>query len=497
MEDSLNKRYIVKLASSFVSGIVNASILAMVPTALGPVAFGNFTYLTQFFTQVLAFLDAGTSTALFTRLSARKSNQQLLVFYFIISLIIFLLVNFSVLFIKVFDISHYFGDSVSLFEIYLAALLCFSIWLSQVFIKISDAYALTSSVEVGKIFTRLATLVFLYLTIKFSLINSVTYYVFNLFFTSVLILIFSSILVKNEVITKKTLTTTPNFSLHLGVFKKFCKPLLQFNIFGIFVGLFDVWLLQNTSGSVEMGFYGLSYSIAALSVIFTSAMTPVISRDFTKHYSEGLTEKTVQLFESYTPLLYCLSLGIGSYLFFTSEDIISIFSDERFIEAKYCLMILALYPMHQTYGQLTSSILFTLEETVAYKNIGVLFSLVGMALSLVLIYAFDFGAVGLALKMVVIQIVSVNVQLWYVCNRLKINFYRFIYQQVTSTTILLLTAFFISEFSPIHTEYLILDFLGNGLVYCIAAFVVVLSLPRLFFIDLGLVNNFKKKIRIG
>ncbi|MEF1172711.1 hypothetical protein [Vibrio sinaloensis] len=497
MEDSLNKRYIVKLASSAVSGIVNASILAMVPTALGPVAFGNFTYLTQFFTQVLAFLDAGTSTALFTRLSAKKNNKQLLVFYFINSLIIFLLVNFSVLFIKFFDISHYFGDSVSLFEIYLAALLCFSIWLSQVFIKISDAYALTSSVEVGKIFTRLATLVFLYLAIKVSLINSATYYVFNLFFTAVLILIFFSILVKNGVITKKTMTTTPNFALHVGVFKKFCKPLLQFNIFGIFVGLFDVWLLQNTSGSVEMGFYGLSYSIAALSVIFTSAMTPVISRDFTKYYSEGLTEKTVQLFESYTPLLYCLSLAIGSYLLFASEDIISIFSDERFIEAKYCLMILALYPMHQTYGQLTSSIMFALEETEVYKNIGILFSFVGMALSLIFIYVFDFGAVGLALKMVLIQIVSVNVQLWYVCKRLKIGFYKFVYQQFSSTTILLSTAFFISEFSPINTEHLVLDFLGNGLVYSIAAFVVVLSLPRLFFIDLGLVNNFKKKIRIG
>ncbi|MBY8270394.1 hypothetical protein KW521_13575 [Vibrio fluvialis] len=497
MEDSLNKRYIVKLVSSVVSGIVNASILAMIPTALGPVAFGNFTYLTQFFTQVLAFLDAGTSTALFTRLSAKKNNQQLLVFYFIISLIIFLLVNFSVLFIEFFDISHYFGDSVSLFEIYLAALLCFSIWLSQVFIKISDAYALTSSVEVGKIFIRLATLVFLYLAIKFSLINSATYYVFNLFFTAVLILIFFSILVKNGVITKKTMTTTPNFALHVGVFKKFCKPLLQFNIFGIFVGLFDVWLLQNTSGSAEMGFYGLSYSIAALSVIFTSAMTPVISRDFTKYYSEGLTEKMVQLFESYTPLLYCLSLAIGSYLLFASEDIISIFSDERFIEAKYCLMILALYPMHQTYGQLTSSIMFALEETEVYKNIGILFSFVGMALSLTFIYVFDFGAVGLALKMVLIQIVSVNVQLWYVCKRLKIGFYKLVYQQLTSTAILLLTAFFISEFSPIHTEYLILDFLGNGLLYSIAASVVVLSLPRLFFIDLGLVNNFKKKIRIG
>lgn len=497
MEDSLNKRYIIKLASSAVSGIVNGSILAMVPTALGPVAFGNFTYLTQLFTQVLAFLDAGTSTALFTRLSARKSNQQLLVFYFILSLIIFFLVNSSVFFMNILGVRHYVGDSVTLFEIYLAAMLCFSIWLSQVFVKISDAHGLTSSVEVGKIFTRLATLVFLYLSIKLSLINNTTYYLFNLFFTTVLISIFIIILVKNGVITRETMTKSPNFALHLGVFKKFCKPLMQFNVCGIFVGVFDFWLLQHNSGSVETGFYGLSYSIAALSIIFTSAMTPVISRDFTKYYSEGLIEKTAQLFESYVPLLYCLSLAIGSYLFFTSEDIISIFSDERFIEAKYCLMILALYPMHQTYGQLTSSILFALEETEIYKNIGILFSFVGMALSVTLIYLFDFGAVGLALKMVLIQIVSVNVQLWYVCKRLNIEFYRFIYQQVTSTMILLLTAFLIVTFRPLHTDYVIFDFLGNGLIYSIAAFFIVIFLPRLFFIDLSLVNDFKKKIRIG
>ncbi|WP_425857522.1 lipopolysaccharide biosynthesis protein [Aeromonas veronii] len=497
MEDSLNKRYIVKLTSSAVSGIVNASILAMVPTALGPVVFGNFTYLTQFFTQVLAFLDAGTSTALFTRLSAKKNNQQLLVFYFILSLTIFLLVNFGVLFIGYFNISHHFGDSVRLIEIYLAVILCFLIWLSQIFIKISDAYALTSSIEVGKIFTRLVTLVFLYLAIKLSLINSVTYYLFNLFFTIVLILIIITILVKRKVITRKTMTTSPNFVVHVRLFKRFCKPLLQFNVVGIFVGLFDVWLLQNTSGSVEMGFYGLSYSIAALSIIFTSAMTPVISRDFTKYYSEGLTEKTAKLFESYSPFLYCLSLVIGSYLLFASENIIFIFSDERFIEAKYCLMILALYPMHQTYGQLTSSVLFALEETEVYKNIGILFSFVGLALSLALIYLLDLGAAGLALKMVLIQIVSVNVQLWYVCKRLNLDYYRFAYQQVTSTTIFLLTAFLLNEFSPVHTKFLILNFLGNGFVYSIAVFVIVLSLPRLFFIDLGLVYNFKEKIRIG
>ena len=58
MEDSLKKRYFVKLLANLVAGVINIIIIAVVPKALGPVAFGQFSYLQQFFSQVIAFLDA-------------------------------------------------------------------------------------------------------------------------------------------------------------------------------------------------------------------------------------------------------------------------------------------------------------------------------------------------------------------------------------------------------------------------------------------------------
>mgnify|MGYP000069407772 CR=1 FL=1 len=101
MEHSLKKRYLIKLCSNIVNGLINIVLVAIVPKALGPVAFGQFSYLQQFFMQFIAFLDAGTSTAFFTKLSANSTRKELLSFYFIFSIVVpFLFLNtFSILLI--------------------------------------------------------------------------------------------------------------------------------------------------------------------------------------------------------------------------------------------------------------------------------------------------------------------------------------------------------------------------------------------------------------
>ena len=80
MEDSLKKRYYIKLIANFIMGVVNIILVAIVPKALGPVAFGQFSYIQQFFAQIIAFLDAGTSTAFFTKLSANHIRKELILF---------------------------------------------------------------------------------------------------------------------------------------------------------------------------------------------------------------------------------------------------------------------------------------------------------------------------------------------------------------------------------------------------------------------------------
>ena len=57
MEDSLKKRYSFKLMASIIGGIVGAILIAIVPKALGPISYGQFVYIQEFFMKTICFLD--------------------------------------------------------------------------------------------------------------------------------------------------------------------------------------------------------------------------------------------------------------------------------------------------------------------------------------------------------------------------------------------------------------------------------------------------------
>ena len=80
-EDSLNKRYAFKLSVSLVGlpiGLVTQSIL---PRMLGPVVYGNFGFVTSFFSQAIGFLYAGPSAGFYSKLSQRPSELGLVQFF--------------------------------------------------------------------------------------------------------------------------------------------------------------------------------------------------------------------------------------------------------------------------------------------------------------------------------------------------------------------------------------------------------------------------------
>ena len=85
-EDSLNKRYAYSLFANIV-GLGAGMIAAMViPRGLGPAAYGNFSFLTNFFQQLIGFLGLGTPNAFYTKLSQRPDEHKLISFYLYILL---------------------------------------------------------------------------------------------------------------------------------------------------------------------------------------------------------------------------------------------------------------------------------------------------------------------------------------------------------------------------------------------------------------------------
>ena len=87
------------------------------------------------------------------------------------------------------------------------------------------------------------------------------------------------------------------------------------------------------------------------------------------------------------------------------------------------------YPVHQSLGQITGTMLYALEKTKTQNYIGIFFMFISILIAYLLlapkkaiIPGFGLGASGLALKMVICQIISVNISSYFVSRYIKIPF---------------------------------------------------------------------------
>ena len=494
MEDSLKKRYIIKLLSSFVNGIINIVLIAIVPKALGPVSFGHFSYLQQFFSQILAFLDAGTSIAFFTKLSANQSRKKLITFYFIFSLLLLGLLCLFVYGIDTFNYVELLLPDIPQEYIFYGLWFGFFTWFTQIYIKISDAYALTVSVELIKIVHKVLTLVLLFFIIHAFAFDLSMYFYFHYVSLLSFLLLVTFLFLKKDIFGREIINFSLPYKKLTSEFFKFSSPLFIFNVIAIIIGLFDIWLLQTMSGSVETGFYGLAYSIAAMCFLFTGAMTPIITREFSKSYAIKDLSKIRELFKRYIPMLYSVAAYFAVFIAFESENLIGIFADETFKDAYLVLMVISFYPIHQTYGQLSGSLFFAMEETKVYRNIGIVSSVIGLIFSLTFIYFLELGAVGFAWKMILIQILSVNIQLYFNTKSLKLNIYPFLMHQLFSVIFFVLMAYLSTQLFFVN-EYGIFIFLLKGIIYTIFVLIGVITFPSIFSISRQELLNFSKRIR--
>lgn len=275
----------------------------MVPRALGPAAYGSYTFLTNFFMQVVNFLDMGTSTCFFTKLSQRQKDSGLISFYFYFVLAVFLAVLVFMLFSFYTSVYTWIWPDQAKVFIVLAAGWGLLNWLDRIFIKISDAFGLTVVGELVRMITRglVALAVIAFFVSGWLTLSSFFGIQYGSFILLVLLLIM--MLRKNKVALgqKITLQETRKYAAE---FYTYSHPLFVYALAGLLVGILDRWLLQLFGGSVQQGFYGLSYTIGAFCFMFTSAMQPLLMREFSIAHGNADMDKMKMLFRKHIPMLY-------------------------------------------------------------------------------------------------------------------------------------------------------------------------------------------------
>ena len=144
---SLARRYICKLLANVASVPVYLAMEAILPRALGPAMYGNYSFATNFFQQLFMFLDMGTSTCFYNALSRRQSETGLISFYMRLCLLIAVISLLIAGAMQVPLVGNWLMPDVPLWLAPLAAIWAFLTWWGRVLRSMNDAVGATVQSE--------------------------------------------------------------------------------------------------------------------------------------------------------------------------------------------------------------------------------------------------------------------------------------------------------------------------------------------------------------
>jgi O-antigen/teichoic acid export membrane protein len=504
MNDSINKRFIFKLSTNLVGLLIGLATQAIIPRGLGPKSYGDYSFLTDFFSKVINILDMGTSTCFFNKLSQRPKDSQLVSFYFSFTGLVAPIVILFVL------VAHWGGVRAIIWPgqeiqyVYLASVFVIFIWVSGLVNMMADAYGVTVATEKIKMLQKFLGLIILFFLYIFHQLQLTQFFLYNYSILLFLIFAFIWIMSKKGYLSRQTLfLSKENIKKYSKEFYKYSYPLF----FGAFVGnaatMLDRWWLQAFSGSEQQGFYNFAYLIGAVFVIFANSMQPLIAKEFAVNFIKKDFKQMAFLFRRYIPFFYSIAAFFSCFVVFQAENIILIMGGEKFISAKPALIIIAFFTIHQVYGQLSGSLFSATDQTVLITKMTIVLYLIGIPITYFLIaprniMGLNAGATGLALKIVLMQFIGTNVQLYFNARMLRLNFWKYVAHQFAVVACFLLLAF-IASFGIDYLfglyERFVINFILAGIFYTFLAGGMVYLFPQIVGLTGSDLNIFINKIR--
>ncbi len=476
---SFSNRYLITLSSNIIRAILNFIVSISVARYLMPEAYGNYQYILAILTAVLIFINMGSENAYFTFISQRLQSFRFHLFYFVWQ---FLQLCMALCLIVLLSDDLYqvlFKDlEKSLILIALVAVYFISN-VQNTINHIIESIRMTYYSQIMSIVVALFHLVIILCFIYFDNLTIET--IFKILFVEYL---FYSI-VMFFLMRRFQVFSDDTFDLKL-VFKSFytyTKPLFFLSL-GVFISTFiDRWLIQTYIGGEGQAFFSISIQFSALIILVTSSVLKIFRKEIAESLEEKDLEKTKKYFEVVSKNLFIFTTLVSSILFFFSEEILIYFYTDVYLGASLVFKLMMLYPILQSMGQLYSSFSFASSQTRLYTNISYFTLTLGIVLALYFLSdkGLGMGAEGIAIKLLILGIVSTSLLEYNIINYLKSK-YDFLFK----------------------LKYIIIIFFVSYLVYYVQhylgfSFLVQVFIVGVFYIlpvGIYLFRNLKKELEL-
>lgn len=486
-QPSLARRYMGKLLANIATVPVYLIMEAVLPRALGPQAYGNFNFSTSVFTQLTGFLDMGTSTCFYNALSRRQYEMPLVAFYGRVSALVFLVTMLSGLFLLIPDLGNMLLPDVPLWYAPLAAFYGFLLWGTRVVRSMNDALGLTVPGELLRSGVNLLGALMILGLFWLGMLNAGS--LFGLQYFMMGSIVAGCLVIMKRSWTNVDLSLTRDQRLaYTKEFSDYSMPLFVQALLSALALSAERWVLQWFDGSTQQGYFALSQRVSAACFLFVSAMTPLIMRELAIAWGKDDREHMGRLLTRFAPLLFGIAAWFSCFTAVEASVLVRIFGGAEFAAALIPVQIMALYPAHQAYGQLASSVFHATGKTKTLRNLAFIEHFGGFLLVWLLVAPQDLlgmglGATGLALKTVTTQFIMVNLLFWMASRLIPLNFFRNLILQGLILGSLLGLAWVCKTATGIYftdDAHQIIRFLLSGILYSFMSLGLVVTCPWLF-----------------
>lgn len=417
MPMAVSERVSIRVGASLVSNaarfLFSFGAGLLVARGLGASQYGRYQFLLASTASLSQFIDFGTSQAFFTFVAQRPRSRRFLALYggWLALQFVAVVAAVGVLAPRSMIAALWVGEARNgILLAFAASFLMNELW--EAISQLGEARRRTVRVQAALMLQAMAHLL---------LVGS-AWYLHRLTTTLALVFIVSEygtlVLVLGPAAVSDAMSEADDDGGPRRIaadFWTYCRPLVAYAGCGFALAFADRWLLQRYGGAEQQGFYGVAAQFSTVSLLATNSMLQVFWTETAAATAAGDRDRVILLFRSTSRALYFVGAWVSCLLIPYASEILRLTLGVAYTAGAAAFTLMLLYPIHQTLGRVYGAVMQASGETGAYSRIGVIVLILSLPITYFLIAprsallpGLGLGALGLAIKMVVVGIISVN-----------------------------------------------------------------------------------------
>jgi O-antigen/teichoic acid export membrane protein len=179
----------------------------------------------------------------------------------------------------------------------------------------------------------------------------------------------------------------------------------------------------------EQAYYGVAQQFSAIALLATSSILSIFWKEIAEAHHNRDTHRVERLYGKVSRLLFFVGATMAGGLLPWAGDILHFTVGSAYAGGTATLMLMFLYPVHQSMGQIGSTMLYATGHVRMQVMLGMAFMITSlitayfmMAPSNAPIPGLGMASQGLAWKMVALQFLHVNVVAWSISRLFRWKF---------------------------------------------------------------------------